>query len=168
MANSYGPSSLRSREGVNARSGTNSDEIQLRIDPMHADLDEEINGLYGKVHQLRNVAQEIETEAKVQKDFVSELAAPSQRSELEKELAYMSFILYSNMVMAIINTNSNDANQSSSWDEEQYEKVEQEYHSTGIQPCHSCGFICVVLFLHGLSLVEVCQKVSKGDITERD
>ncbi|KAK1275290.1 Bet1-like protein [Acorus gramineus] len=40
---------------------------------MHSDLDEEINGLYGKVRQLRNVAKEIETEAKVQKDFVSEL-----------------------------------------------------------------------------------------------
>ncbi|KAK1322536.1 Bet1-like protein [Acorus calamus] len=73
MENPYGSGSLRSREGVSARSGTNSDEIQLRIDPMHADLDEEINGLYGKVRQLRNVAQEIETEAKVQKDFVSEL-----------------------------------------------------------------------------------------------
>ncbi|KAK1268645.1 Bet1-like protein [Acorus gramineus] len=73
MANPYGSGPLRSREGVSTRSGANSDEIQLRIDPMHSDLDDQISGLYGKVRQLRTVAQEIETEAKYQNDFVSQL-----------------------------------------------------------------------------------------------
>lgn len=32
-----------------------SDEIQVRIDPMHGDLDNEITGLRKQVKQLRNV-----------------------------------------------------------------------------------------------------------------
>lgn len=43
------------REGLFARPAASSDEIQLRIDPMHGDLDEEISGLYGKVRQLKGV-----------------------------------------------------------------------------------------------------------------
>ncbi|XP_073117095.1 bet1-like protein At4g14600 [Elaeis guineensis] len=44
MANPlYGSGPLRSREGLISRSAANSDEIQLRIDPMHVDLDEEIS-----------------------------------------------------------------------------------------------------------------------------
>lgn len=34
----------------------NSDEIQLRIDPVHSDLDEEISGLHRQVTQLKNVS----------------------------------------------------------------------------------------------------------------
>ncbi|XP_074580151.1 bet1-like protein At4g14600 [Curcuma longa] len=70
----YGASGpLRSREGLFARPAASSDEIQLRIDPMHGDLDEEISGLYGKVRQLKGVAQEIESEAKFQNDFITQL-----------------------------------------------------------------------------------------------
>ncbi|XP_019263287.1 PREDICTED: bet1-like protein At4g14600 [Nicotiana attenuata] len=50
-----------------------SDELQLRIDPMHGDLDDEITGLRKQVKQLRNVAQEIESEAKFQNDFINQL-----------------------------------------------------------------------------------------------
>ncbi|RVX23285.1 Bet1-like protein [Vitis vinifera] len=50
MANLY-----RSREGLSARPVANSDEIQLRIDPVHADLDEEITGLHKKVTMLKTV-----------------------------------------------------------------------------------------------------------------
>ncbi|WRX30992.1 hypothetical protein QQP08_023942 [Theobroma cacao] len=40
---------------------------------MHADLDDEITGLRSQVKQLRNVAQEIGSEAKFQKDFLDQL-----------------------------------------------------------------------------------------------
>ncbi|GKV23488.1 hypothetical protein SLEP1_g33204 [Rubroshorea leprosula] len=68
MANPY-----RSKQGLSARPVGNSDEIQLRIDPVHSDLDEEISGLHRQVTELKNVAQEIETEARVQNDLVSDL-----------------------------------------------------------------------------------------------
>lgn len=45
---------LRS-EGLSARQGANSDEIQLRIDPVHGDLDEEISGLHSQVRRLKSV-----------------------------------------------------------------------------------------------------------------
>ncbi|KAF8370035.1 hypothetical protein HHK36_003947 [Tetracentron sinense] len=79
MANSqragalYGADPYRSREGLSTRVAANSDEIQLRIDPMHADLDEEITGLHRKITQLKSVAQEIESEAKYQNDFITQL-----------------------------------------------------------------------------------------------
>ncbi|KAL5982345.1 hypothetical protein ACLOJK_016416 [Asimina triloba] len=81
MSNSHrgafygGAGPLRSREGI-ARAAANSDEIQLRIDPMHADLDEEIVGLRTKLSQLKSVAQEIGSEAKFQNDFISQLHSP--------------------------------------------------------------------------------------------
>lgn len=43
------------RDGLSTRQGSGSDEIQLRIDPMHADLDDEITGLRKQVRQLRSV-----------------------------------------------------------------------------------------------------------------
>ncbi|MQL81024.1 hypothetical protein Taro_013474, partial [Colocasia esculenta] len=45
----YGAGPLRSREGLSARSAAGNSgggEIQLQIDPMHADLDEHISGLH--------------------------------------------------------------------------------------------------------------------------
>ncbi|KDP29742.1 hypothetical protein JCGZ_18677 [Jatropha curcas] len=54
MANPY-----RSREGLSARTVGNSDEVQVRIDPVHADLDEEILGLHKQVSQLKNVCVEL-------------------------------------------------------------------------------------------------------------
>ncbi|KAK6237926.1 hypothetical protein QUC31_003395, partial [Theobroma cacao] len=51
MANPY-----RSSQGLSARPVANSDEIQLRIDPLHADLDEEISGLHKQVTQLKHVS----------------------------------------------------------------------------------------------------------------
>ncbi|PSS19585.1 Bet1-like protein [Actinidia chinensis var. chinensis] len=69
----YGAAPYRSREGLSTRQVASSDEIQLRIDPMHGDLDDEIMGLHKQVRQLRNVAQEIESEAKFQNDFLNQL-----------------------------------------------------------------------------------------------
>lgn len=43
------------REGLSTRPVAGSDEIQLRIDPIHADLDDEITGLRSQVKLLRNV-----------------------------------------------------------------------------------------------------------------
>ncbi|OMO56163.1 hypothetical protein CCACVL1_26697 [Corchorus capsularis] len=76
MANPY-----RSREGLSARPVANSDEIQLRIDPVHADLDEEISGLHKQVTQLKHVAQEIETEVRSQNDLVSDLQMLMSRAQ---------------------------------------------------------------------------------------
>ncbi|XP_021900706.1 bet1-like protein At4g14600 isoform X1 [Carica papaya] len=63
----------RSREGLSTRPVAGSDEIQLRIDPIHADLDDEITGLRSQVKLLRNVAEEIGSEAKFQRDFLDHL-----------------------------------------------------------------------------------------------
>ncbi|KAL5785809.1 hypothetical protein ACOSQ2_008201 [Xanthoceras sorbifolium] len=63
----------RSREGLSTRPVYGSDEIQLRIDPMNADLDHEITGLRSQVRQLRNVAQDIQSEATFQRDFLDQL-----------------------------------------------------------------------------------------------
>ncbi|XVE86840.1 hypothetical protein DITRI_Ditri18aG0067500 [Diplodiscus trichospermus] len=76
MANPY-----RSRQGLSARPVANSDEIHLRIDPIHADLDEEISGLHKQVTQLKHVAQEIETEARIQNDMVSDLQMLLSRAQ---------------------------------------------------------------------------------------
>ncbi|XP_009609314.1 bet1-like protein At4g14600 isoform X1 [Nicotiana tabacum] len=69
----YGAASHRSRDGLSTRQVGGSDEIQVRIDPMHGDLDNEITGLRKQVKQLRNVAQEIKSEAKYQNDFINQL-----------------------------------------------------------------------------------------------
>jgi protein transporter SFT1 len=37
------------------RNTSSSDEIQLRIDPVHGDLDEEIDGLHSRVRLLKGV-----------------------------------------------------------------------------------------------------------------
>ena len=37
------------------RNAASSDEIQLRIDPVHGDLDEEIDGLHSRVRMLKGV-----------------------------------------------------------------------------------------------------------------
>ncbi|PAN14629.1 hypothetical protein PAHAL_2G425000 [Panicum hallii] len=63
----YGSGPLRSRNAAS------SDEIQLRIDPVHGDLDEEIDGLHSRVRMLKGVAQEINSEAKFQNDFLNQL-----------------------------------------------------------------------------------------------
>nr|XP_010942645.1 bet1-like protein At4g14600 [Elaeis guineensis] len=74
MANPlYGSGPLRSREGLTARTVASSDEIQLRIDPIHGDLDDEITGLRRQIKQLKGVAQEIGTEARFQNDFINQL-----------------------------------------------------------------------------------------------
>nr|XP_019069184.1 bet1-like protein At4g14600 isoform X2 [Solanum lycopersicum] len=78
----YGAASYRSRDGLSTRQVGSADEIQLRIDPMHGDLDDEITGLRKQVKQLRNVAQEIESEAKYQNDFISQLQMTLIKTEL--------------------------------------------------------------------------------------
>lgn len=73
MATRGGAAPFRSSDGLSTRQVGTSDEIQLRIDPMHADLDNEILGLRSQVRQLRSVAQEIHSEAKFQNDFMNQL-----------------------------------------------------------------------------------------------
>lgn len=43
------------REGLSARSVSNSDEIQIRIDLINADLDKEVTDLRRMISQLKNV-----------------------------------------------------------------------------------------------------------------
>ncbi|KAL5558552.1 hypothetical protein UlMin_034763 [Ulmus minor] len=73
MAAYGGAAPFRSREGLSTRPVASSDEIQLRIDPMHGELDDEITGLRSQVRKLRNVAEEIGTEARFQNDFLNQL-----------------------------------------------------------------------------------------------
>ncbi|WCJ35689.1 Target SNARE coiled-coil domain protein [Euphorbia peplus] len=68
-----GAAPFRSREGLSTRPAAGADEIQLRIDPMQADFDDELSGLRSQVRLLRNVAQDIGSEAKFQKDFLDQL-----------------------------------------------------------------------------------------------
>ncbi|CAL0327355.1 unnamed protein product [Lupinus luteus] len=78
----YGDASpFRSREGLNTRPVPSSDsnEIQLRIDPM--DMDDEITGLRGQVQKLRHVAEEIGTEVKYQKDFLEQLQTTMAKAQ---------------------------------------------------------------------------------------
>ncbi|XP_074323362.1 bet1-like protein At1g29060 [Apium graveolens] len=64
----------RYREGLTTRTvASSSDEIQLCIDLMEGELDDHISGLRGQVKQLRNVAQEIHSEAKFQNDAINQL-----------------------------------------------------------------------------------------------
>nr|CAB3458423.1 unnamed protein product [Digitaria exilis] len=72
----YGSGPLRSRNAAS------SDEIQLRIDPVHGDLDEEIDGLHSRVRMLKGVAQEINSEAKFQNDFLNQLVPWMNSGEL--------------------------------------------------------------------------------------
>uniref|UniRef100_M4D300 t-SNARE coiled-coil homology domain-containing protein n=1 Tax=Brassica campestris TaxID=3711 RepID=M4D300_BRACM len=70
-----GAAPYRSRDGLSTRTATGSEEIQLRIDPMHSDLDDEITGLHGQI------AQEIGSEAKFQRDFLDELQVTLMRAQ---------------------------------------------------------------------------------------
>ncbi|XAR48524.1 hypothetical protein NMG60_11031373 [Bertholletia excelsa] len=69
----YGATPYRSRDGLSTRQVGGSEEIQLRIDPMQGDLDDHVTGMRKQVKLLRNVAQEIETEAKFQNDFLNQM-----------------------------------------------------------------------------------------------
>ncbi|XP_057817841.1 bet1-like protein At4g14600 isoform X1 [Cryptomeria japonica] len=71
---SFGTGPFHSRPGLSSRSNNaQSDEIQLRVDPIHGDIDDTISDLHHKVLGLRNVAQAIESETKFQNDFLSQL-----------------------------------------------------------------------------------------------
>ncbi|KAL6645452.1 hypothetical protein ACP70R_017060 [Stipagrostis hirtigluma subsp. patula] len=71
MANS----SFGTREGLTVRSAasSSSNEISVQIDPINADVDDHIRRLCGQVSKLTGVAQEIQSEAKYQNDFISQL-----------------------------------------------------------------------------------------------
>ncbi|KAL9229159.1 hypothetical protein vseg_004656 [Gypsophila vaccaria] len=73
MSSRGGAAPYRSSDGLSTRQVNSSDEIQLRIDPMHGDLDNEIMGLRSQVRQLKYVAQEIQSEAKYQNEFMNQL-----------------------------------------------------------------------------------------------
>ncbi|ESW08295.1 hypothetical protein PHAVU_009G034800 [Phaseolus vulgaris] len=62
----------RSREGLSTRPVASSDEIQLHIDP-GIDFDDEIIGLRGQVRKLKNVAEDIGSEVKHQRDFLEQV-----------------------------------------------------------------------------------------------
>ncbi|KAE8056984.1 hypothetical protein FH972_013710 [Carpinus fangiana] len=64
-----GAAPYRSREGLSTRPVASSDEIQLRIDPMHADLDDEITGLRSQVKKLRNQMTVIKAQAGVKNNL---------------------------------------------------------------------------------------------------
>uniref|UniRef100_A0ACD5WUY9 Uncharacterized protein n=1 Tax=Avena sativa TaxID=4498 RepID=A0ACD5WUY9_AVESA len=68
-------SSYGSREGLTSRQAASSSsrEISLQIDPINADLDDHILGLRGQLSKLKGVAKEINSEAKFQNDFISQL-----------------------------------------------------------------------------------------------
>ncbi|WMV14782.1 hypothetical protein MTR67_008167 [Solanum verrucosum] len=134
----YGAASHRSRDGLSTRPVGGSDEIQLRIDPMHGDLDDEITGLRKQVKQLRNVAQEIESEAKYQNDFINQLVCHE---------------------LVIPFPASNDVDQSSSRSKEQHEKVEQEYHPGRIKPCDACGAFCTILLLCDILVGQIFTEI---------
>lgn len=49
-------------------------QVSVRVDPIEQrDLDDEISGLHEKVHRLKHVAQEIETEARFQNELLNQL-----------------------------------------------------------------------------------------------
>ncbi|KAM7256614.1 hypothetical protein ACFE04_012355 [Oxalis oulophora] len=72
----------RSRDGLSTRTAASSDEIELRID-----FDDEITGLRSQVKQLRNVAQDIGSEAKFQKDFLDQLSTCGQKCPEDETIA---------------------------------------------------------------------------------
>eukprot|EP00252_Welwitschia_mirabilis_P008306 TRINITY_DN20086_c0_g1_i1.p1 TRINITY_DN20086_c0_g1~~TRINITY_DN20086_c0_g1_i1.p1 ORF type:complete len:131 (-),score=20.88 TRINITY_DN20086_c0_g1_i1:310-702(-) len=69
----YNTGPFRSRDGLSSRASGAADHVQLRVDPIHGDLDEEIAGLHNKVSQLKHVAQEIGSEARFQNEFLNQL-----------------------------------------------------------------------------------------------
>ncbi|KAJ8426645.1 hypothetical protein Cgig2_029829 [Carnegiea gigantea] len=160
MATRGGAAPFRSSDGLSTRQVGTSDEIQLRIDPMHADLDNEIMGLRSQVKKLKNVsfvysnqifmsqaaslvAQEIHSEAKYQNEFVNQLV---------KHCCYIpTFECY-----------ANDSYPSSSQCEKQHEEIKQEDGPEWLKPYTSCGSLCSVLPLLGLLLVQIFSVILKA------
>uniref|UniRef100_A0ACD5TV48 Uncharacterized protein n=1 Tax=Avena sativa TaxID=4498 RepID=A0ACD5TV48_AVESA len=68
-------SSYGSREGLTSRPAVSScsTEISLQIDPINADLDDHVLRLRGQLSKLKGVAKEINSEAKSQNDFITQL-----------------------------------------------------------------------------------------------
>ncbi|XP_057817842.1 bet1-like protein At4g14600 isoform X2 [Cryptomeria japonica] len=99
---SFGTGPFHSRPGLSSRSNNaQSDEIQLRVDPIHGDIDDTISDLHHKVLGLRNVAQAIESETKFQNDFLSQLVGSAK---------LMTF-----QILASSEPRGNDSTQSSGW-----------------------------------------------------
>lgn len=65
----YATGPFRSREGLSSRSNPQSEQLQLRVDPIHGDLDEEIDGLHRKVSQLKNETTMIKAQAGVKNNM---------------------------------------------------------------------------------------------------
>ncbi|KAF3446522.1 hypothetical protein FNV43_RR11701 [Rhamnella rubrinervis] len=127
MAAYGGAAPYRSREGLTTRPVSGSDEIQLRIDPMHADLDDEITGLRSQVRKLRNVAEEIGTEARFQNDFIDQLGEHEGRmSSLSSFPPHVNSSLSESCFVSGAFT-ANDSDQSSSRGQEQCKEIEQEH-----------------------------------------
>jgi hypothetical protein len=61
--------------GQRTRTYPPNDQVQLRVDPIHGDLDEEVHGLHGKVVQLKQLAQHIESETKFQNELLNQLVS---------------------------------------------------------------------------------------------
>ncbi|KAJ7561570.1 hypothetical protein O6H91_03G033800 [Diphasiastrum complanatum] len=70
-----------SRPGLTSRVPPQNEQLQLRIDPLHGDLDEEIHGLQHKVALLKNIAQDIEVETKYQNDLLNQLEATMLKAQ---------------------------------------------------------------------------------------
>ncbi|KAL9268401.1 Bet1-like protein [Drosera capensis] len=135
-----GAAPYRSSDGLSTRQVGGTDELQLRIDPMQGDLDDEITGLRKQVRQLRHVAQEIETEAKFQNDFMNQLVYIPLSSECFDNSGN--------------NFCTNECYESSSWCEEQHEKIEEKRSPEGIKSYPPRRAVCTIVSLPGRPLVE--------------
>ncbi|KAH9571637.1 hypothetical protein CY35_02G104800 [Sphagnum magellanicum] len=67
--------------GQRTRTYPPNDQVQLRVDPIHGDLDEEVHGLHGKVVQLKQLAQHIESETKFQNELLNQLEATVAKAQ---------------------------------------------------------------------------------------
>ncbi|KAK3182975.1 hypothetical protein Dsin_030261 [Dipteronia sinensis] len=81
----------RSRGPKPTRPVAGSDEILLRIDPMNDDMKNQITGLRSQVRQLRNVAQEIQSETTFQKDFLDQLELNKEHNPDNFRLGYIQY-----------------------------------------------------------------------------
>ncbi|KAK6792509.1 hypothetical protein RDI58_011590 [Solanum bulbocastanum] len=103
----YGAASYRSRDGLSTRQVGGADEIQLRIDPMHGDLDDEITGLRKQVKQLRNVSNDIDQSSgrsKEQHETVEQEYHPGRIKPCDACGSFCSILLLCNILVGQVFT----------------------------------------------------------------
>ncbi|KAG8378798.1 hypothetical protein BUALT_Bualt07G0022400 [Buddleja alternifolia] len=148
----------RSREGLSTRSaavGGNSHEIQVQIDP---DFDEEVTGLRTQVRRLRNVAQDIETEAKFQNDFLNQLLQLDYDDLFSPKSSNARLNACTSQCFKA-GAHSNDIDQSSGRGEKPHEKTEQEHNRRRIEPCHARHSVCTITVFRSLFVVQILTRM---------